>query len=107
MTYIGNGVNSAFYAGQYGLQNASNGITQASSSIAQRTVESAQNVPSSQANEPQNVISADQAASSSSSNTDLTSDLISLNVNSLNAQASAKVLEVANDTLGTIIDTLA
>lgn len=87
MTNIGNGVNSAFYAGQYGLQNASNGITQA--------------------NEPQNVTSGAQAASSSSSNTDLTSDLISLNVNSLNAQASARVLEVANDTLGTIIDTLA
>ena len=106
MTNIGNGVNSAFYAGQYGLQNASNGITQASSSIAQRTVESTQNVPASQVNQPQNAISAAQT-SSSPSDTDLTGDLISLNVNSLNAQASAKVLEVANDTLGTIIDTLA
>ena len=37
----------------------------------------------------------------------MTSDLVSLKLNSINAQASAKVLDVAFDTVGTIIDTLA
>jgi Domain of unknown function (DUF1078). len=43
----------------------------------------------------------------SSSATRLTDDLIALNVNERNAQASAKVLGVADDMLGTIIDVLA
>jgi len=89
-------VGAAFAAGQLGLQSASNGITQAASNIAQRTVESAQNVPS-------QTTSTSSAASTGS----VTDDLISLNVNSINAQASAKVIDTANDMLGTIIDTLA
>lgn len=101
-------VGAAFASGQLGLQNASNGITQAASNIAARTVESSQNVPS----------EATAAASSSAQNAssgstpgavpgNITDDLISLNVNSINAQASAKVLDTANDMLGTIIDTIA
>ena len=97
MTSInGASVNSAFLAGQYGLQNASDGITQAASSIAQRTAEG-----SSSSNNVQ------ENAQVEPSNGNLTDDLIALNVNSVNAQASARVLDVANDTLGTIIDTLA
>lgn len=96
----GTNVNAAFLAGQYGLQNASNGITQAASNIAQRTVESysASDIASADAR---------QNASPTTPNGNLTDDLIALNVNSVNAQASARVLDVANDTLGTIIDTLA
>ena len=101
-------VGAAFASGQLGLQNASNGITQAASNIAARTAESTQNVPS----------EATAAASSSAQNAtsgstpgavpgNITDDLISLNVNSINAQASAKVLDTANDMLGTIIDTIA
>jgi hypothetical protein len=97
MTSInGASVNSAFLAGQYGLQNASDGITQAASSIAQRTAEG-----SSSSNNVQ------ENAQVEPSNGNLTDDLIALNVNSVNAEASARVLEVANDTLGTIIDTIA
>ncbi|GFD89303.1 hypothetical protein LHL20_00175 [Alteromonas sp. McT4-15] len=92
----GANLNSAFLAGQYGLQNASDGITQAASNIAQRTVESNASSTDAQAN-----------ASSSVSNGNLTNDLIALNVNSTNAQASARVLDVANETVGTIIDILA
>ena len=84
-------LNSAFFAGQSGLQRASDGMTQAASNIAQQISSSQQ----------------DQGSVSQGASGNITSNLISLNVNSLNAQASAKVIDVANDTLGTIIDTLA
>ena len=84
-------LNSAFFAGQSGLQRASDGMTQAASNIAQQISGNQQN----------------QGSVSQGASGNITSDLISLNVNSLNAQASAKVIDVANDTLGTIIDTLA
>jgi len=102
-------VNSALISGQLGLQRASDGITQASLSIAQR---SAQNTLEQQG--PSGVLQ--QAAIRGLENTSqvlpqrpegLTNDLVSLQVNSINAQASAKVVEVANDTVGRIIDTLA
>lgn len=82
----GSGLTSAITAGQNGLRQASDGITQAATNIAQQNTNST-------------------ALPSSSSN--VGSDLLSLNVNALNAQASAKVIDVANDTLGTIIDTIA
>ncbi|APE07364.1 hypothetical protein BM528_17570 [Alteromonas sp. RW2A1] len=93
-------LNSAFAAGQMGLQRASDGVTQAAANIADR------NNRDKSAQADIQSASADGAAKSQP-NSNLTSDLISLNVNSLNAQASAKVIDVANDTLGTIIDTLA
>lgn len=83
-----------------GLQRASDGVTQAAANIADR------NNRDNSAQADIQSASADGAAKSQP-NSNLTSDLISLNVNSLNAQASAKVIDVANDTLGTIIDTLA
>ncbi|MFC3094073.1 hypothetical protein DRW07_11365 [Alteromonas sediminis] len=102
-------VNSAIVSGQLGLQRASDGITQASLSIAQRTAQSTLEQQG-----PGAVLQ--QAAIRGLENTSrilpqapdsLTSDLVSLQVNSINAQASAKVLEVANNTVGRIIDTLA
>lgn len=101
-------VGAAFASGQLGLQNASNGITQAASNIAARTAESSQNVPSeataAASSSPQNALSGSTPGAVPGNITD---DLISLNVNSINAQASAKVLDTANDMLGTIIDTIA
>ncbi|MEQ3638788.1 MAG: hypothetical protein ABNH03_03440 [Alteromonas sp.] len=93
-------LNSAFSAGQFGLQRASDGMTQAASNIAQQTAGRQQELGGT-------LQSGSLANSSQKAPANITSDLISLNVNSLNAQASAKVLDVANDTLGTIIDTLA
>lgn len=93
------GIFNAFAAGQQGLQSANKGITQAASNIAERTVQNAQNTPVSD----QNTSNAAEPVAQGS----VTDDLIALNVNSLNAQASAKVLDVANETLGSIIDTLA
>lgn len=93
-------LNSAFSAGQFGLQRASDGMTQAASNIAQQTAGRQQELGGT-------LQSGSLPNSSQKAPASITSDLISLNVNSLNAQASAKVLDVANDTLGTIIDTLA
>ncbi|MCQ8848640.1 hypothetical protein ALT761_04010 [Alteromonas sp. 76-1] len=101
-----NNINSAILSGQFGLQNASNGITQAASNIAQQTTNAER--------DPQAVLA--NAATQSLQNVrnilpspqdDVTTNLLSLKINSINAQASAKVLDVANDTIGTIIDTLA
>ena len=98
------GVGSAFAAAQYGLQSASDGISQASANIAQRTAEDAI--------APAQPITANTDTNNTSSNststtTRLTDDLIALNVNERNAQASARVLGVADEMLGTIIDVLA
>ncbi|WP_334049361.1 hypothetical protein [Alteromonas gracilis] len=98
------GVGSAFAAAQYGLQSASDGISQAASNIAQRTAEDA--VAPAQpiaANTDTN----NATSNSTSSTSRLTDDLIALNVSERNAQASAKVLGVADEMLGTIIDVLA
>ena len=97
------GVGSAFAAAQYGLQSASDGISQAASNIAQRTAEDAV--------APAQPIAANtdinNATPTTSSTSRLTDDLIALNVSERNAQASAKVLGVADEMLGTIIDVLA
>jgi ribosome recycling factor len=101
-----NNINSAILSGQFGLQNANNGITQAASNIAQQTTNAER--------DPQAVLA--NAATQSLQNVrnilpspqdDVTTNLLSLKINSIKAQASAKVLDVANDTIGTIIDTLA
>lgn len=106
---ISNGINSAIVSSQFGLQNAFDGVTRASLNIAQQTAQ--QNVA---ANGPSELL-ADAAVQSLSTVSQLLpqgtedpiSSLVSLQVNSLNAQASARVLDVVDDTVGTIIDTLA
>jgi predicted secreted protein len=98
------GVGSAFAAAQYGLQSASDGISQAASNIAQRTAEDA--VAPAQPIAA-NIDTNNAKPNSTSSTSRLTDDLIALNVSERNAQASAKVLGVADEMLGTIIDVLA
>ncbi len=78
----GIGAASAFTAAQYGLQNASEGISL-------------------------NTDTNSTSPTSSSTTSRLTDDLIALNVNERNAQASAKVLGVADEMLGSIIDVMA
>ncbi|GGF62984.1 hypothetical protein [Alteromonas lipolytica] len=106
---ISNNVNSAIIAGQFGLQQSFDGMTQSALNIAQRTAQQdvAQNGPG------------DLLASASlrglstvsdllpSGGDSLTSDLLSMQLYSMNALASAKVIDVANDTVGKIIDTIA
>ena len=101
-------VSSALVSGQLGLQRASDGISQSSLSIAQRSAQTTLQLQG-----PAAVL--EQAAIRGLENSrqllpaatdSLTSDLVSLQINGLNAQASAKVLDVADDTIGRIIDTL-
>ncbi|AFT80272.1 hypothetical protein AMBLS11_18535 [Alteromonas macleodii str. 'Black Sea 11'] len=99
----GIGAGSAFTAAQYGLQNASEGISQAASSIAQRSVEDT--ASPAQPITPNTDTNSTSPTSSTTSR--LTDDLIALNVNERNAQASAKVLGVADEMLGSIIDVMA
>ena len=97
---IGNNINSAIVSGMSGIQNAYEGMTQASVNLAQRAAQTSVelngtgDVLANASNTlPQNVGS-------------VTDDLISLQINSKNALASAKVVDTAFDTVGTIIDTL-
>ncbi len=90
MTFsVDSGTNSAAMSGLYGLQQASQGITQTSQDIASRTV--AQSAGS-------------EGAVASPSSGGLTSNLLSLTSSETHAQASAKVLDTAFDTVGTLID---
>lgn len=106
MTFnVTNSVNSAIVSGQLGLQNASRGITEAAVNIANRSAQPRDtqtllaDVASQQLGGVRQILP--QAGDS------LTNDLVSLTINSRNAQASAKVLDVVNDTVGRIIDELA
>ena len=105
---VSNNINSAIVSGSLGLQRASNNITQASFNIAQRSVESASSQDPQEflANAALQQLGAIKQALPQSSPS-LTADLVSLSVNSTNAQASAKVLGVASGTVGTLLDILA
>ncbi|GAA0854976.1 hypothetical protein [Aliiglaciecola litoralis] len=101
---VANNVNSAIISGTLGLNRAQTGITQASLNIAQRNA---------QAQSPTDVLA--NAAVQQIGQTkqllpqggdSLTNNLLSLQINSFNAQASGKVLEVASGTVGRIIDEL-
>jgi len=81
---INNSVGSALASGFAGVQRASDDIASASASIVQQTARSG---------EP-----------TSAQNTSLTSDVVSLSVGSINAQASAKVIETADDMIGRFIN---
>lgn len=108
-SFITNNMNSAIVSAQFGLNQAYEGMTQASMNIAQRTAQTNVSL-----NGPSEML-ADASVQSlgnikqilPQSSTSMTDDLVSLQLNSINAQASAKVLDVAYDTVGTIIDTLA
>ncbi len=108
-SFIDNNINSAIISSQFGIQKAYQGMTQASLSIAQRAAQDSVAL-----NGPQQVLA--NASLQSLSNIrdtlpkasgNFASDILSLRLNSMNALASAKVLDVAYDAVGTIIDTLA
>ena len=102
---VTNNVNSAIISGTLGLNRAQQGITEASINIAQRNGES-QTTQDLLANAPtQQIGQVNQLLPQGGDG--LTNDLLSLQINSRNALASSKVLEVANNTVGRIIDELA
>ncbi|WP_339720530.1 hypothetical protein [uncultured Paraglaciecola sp.] len=105
---ISNNVNSAIVSGTIGIQRASDGITQNASNLASL---SAFVTPSSDpqeflANATLNQLNAIKQTLPQGSE-GITSNLVGLSVNLNNAQASAKVVDTANGTIGTILDILA
>lgn len=105
---LSNNINSAIVSGQFGLARASDNITQNAFNIAQLSVQSQapQDPQTFLANAVKTQLSAVKQTLPPSSG-DINFELLSLSVNSINAQASAKVLGTANDTIGTILDILA
>lgn len=105
----GYNLNSAILSGQFGVQRASDGITQASLNIAQRTAQQdvAENGPAGvlQSAAEQQITNLRDTLPSGGS--DLTTDLLSLQVNARNAEASARVIDAADETVGRIIDIFA
>ena len=102
---VTNNVNSAIISGTLGLNRAQQGITGASINIAQRNGES-QTTQDLLANvATQQIGQVNQLLPQGGDG--LTNDLLSLQINSRNALASSKVLDVANNTVGRIIDELA
>jgi hypothetical protein len=105
---VSNNINSAIVSGQFGLSRASNNITQKAFNIAQLSIESRQS------QDPQeflaNAVKTQLGSIKQTLPTPtggITSELVGLSINSINAQASAKVIGSANDTIGTILDILA
>ncbi|MEG3765507.1 hypothetical protein [Alteromonas sp. 14N.309.X.WAT.G.H12] len=105
---IGNSINSSIVSGMSGVQNAYQGMTQASVGLAQKVAQT-----SVELNGTNDVLA--NASLQNLSNIrsvlptggdSVTSNLVSLQLNSNNALASTKVLDTAFDTVGTIIDTL-
>ncbi len=98
-------MNSAILSGVLGVQNASNGITQTSISLAQQqaslrtTSDLLSDVSLQQIGNVSNLLP--------SGGDSITSNLVSLSINLNNAQASSEVLDVANETVGRLIDTIA
>ena len=88
---IGSTDTTAFYNARQGLARASEEMTRASLDIVGQNAAPVQQQP----------------ASGQRATDPVTSALISLNLNSVHAQASARVLGVTDDTVGRLIDTLA
>lgn len=102
---VRNSVNSAILSGTFGLQKASQELTASSFNIAQRNTE-----PLSTLDLLANVATQQLGSVSKllpTGGDSLTDNLVGLSINARNAEASAKVLDVANSTVGRIIDELA
>lgn len=108
---VGN-VNSAILSGAFGLQKASNGIANAAIGITNVSLEQQQasllstnDVLTNAAF--QQIGLTGKLLSGVTGGDSLTSNLVSLTTNLYNAQAAAKVVDVANDTVGKLINELA
>ncbi len=103
------GINSAILSAQFGIQNGLQGVTQASVNIAQQSAQQnvAQNGPGQLLADASLQNLSNVSALLPQGTNDPIGNLVSLQVNALNVQASAKVLDVVDDTVGSIIDTLA
>ncbi|WP_416306833.1 hypothetical protein [Neptunicella sp. SCSIO 80796] len=104
---VANSVNSALLSGTFGLQQASKGITQASFDIANRaahprdTTDVLADAAKQQLRQPRDLLSG------LGNKDNLTGNLLSLQNNLNYAQASSKVIGVAKDLVGNLIDDIA
>ncbi|GAC31242.1 hypothetical protein [Paraglaciecola polaris] len=80
-------INAAFASGVQGVQQSSKQVTQAAHEIAN--------------------LNGDFEQPSSATGASLTDSLVDLKTAALGVEASAKVVDVANDTVGTLLDTFA
>jgi hypothetical protein len=105
---ISNNINSAIVSGTIGIQRASNGISQNASNLAGLSDFSAPSRDPQEflANATLNQLNAIKQTLPQASE-GLTSNLVGLSINLTNAQASAKVVDTASGTVGTILDILA
>lgn len=103
---ISNNINSAIVSGHLGLSRASDGITQSASKLASLSLSSAQDPQTSLNNVATTQLSAIKQMLPSGDGS-ISSELVNLSINSHNALASAKVIDTANETVGTILDILA
>ncbi|MEP0356155.1 MAG: hypothetical protein ABJH06_01160 [Paraglaciecola sp.] len=105
---VSNNINSAIVSGTLGIQTASDNITQNAYNLASLSVQT----PSSST--PQEFLANATITQLSSvkqllpeTSSGITSDLVGMSVSASNAQASANVLDVANGTVGTLLDIFA
>ena len=91
-------VRSAFNSGLAGFQNASAQLSNASSRIAQAGI-AENSITANQQTQESLSPSAERAPIS------ITTELINMKVAEMQAKASAKVIDTADDMLGTLIDT--
>lgn len=105
---ISNNVNSAIVSGIKGFQRASSGIAQNATNLASLSAVSAPSRDPQEflANATLNQLNAIKQVLPQASD-GITSNLVGLSINLTNAQASAKVVDTASGTVGTILDILA
>lgn len=102
---VNDSLNSAIVSGVLGVQRASDGITSTSINLAQQqaSFRSTSDLLSDAATQQIGTVGSLLPTGGDS----LTNDLLSLSNNLNNAQASTKVLDVVNETVGRIINELA
>ncbi|MFT2092180.1 hypothetical protein [Paraglaciecola sp. 2405UD69-4] len=105
---VSNNINSAIVSGTLGIQNASDAITNSASNLASLSVQDTSS------STPQEFLANATVTQLSNvkqllpeTTSGITSDLVGLSVSANNAEASAKVLDVANGTVGTLLDIFA
>jgi hypothetical protein len=105
---VSNNINSAIISGTLGIQRASEGITQHSANLA--SFAASKPVSDNPQEFLANAVLSQLGAIKQSLPTPtpgITNDLVGLSINSINAQASAKVAGTANETVGTLLNILA
>ena len=95
-------VQSAFASGVQGLQRSEQALNEASAAIARQPVEQQQQQRNVESPQPQQT-----TASSTAESRPVTDELVKLRLAERDAQASSKVIQTADQAVGSLIDTRA